>query len=179
MIRLVFLVACGIYLWFQSLFVQTSHTVVLGRHVFAYNWLGVLLAVGFNVIPSGAALYLWRVKKDKVGAGIFLLAIPLFAAFVLPQLFMERVEVTPTHLIHRREPPHTRFNADIRFDNIDSAVEIQRDNGTTGYVFTLKDGRLVELPANTVLTTARNTISSQLRQRNIPLSVRAVSAEDR
>jgi hypothetical protein len=101
MVRLVFLVACGIYLWFQSLFVQTSHTVVQGHHVFAYNWLGVLLAVGFNVIPIGAALFLWRVKKDKVGAGIFLLVIPLFAVFVLPQLFLERVEVTPTHLIHR------------------------------------------------------------------------------
>jgi hypothetical protein len=87
--------------------------------------------------------------------------------------------VTPTHLIHRREPPHTRFNADIRFDEIVSAVEVQRDNGMKGYIFTLTGNRLVELPANTVLTAARNTINSHLRQRNIPLAVRAVSAGGR
>lgn len=175
MIRLVFLAACLIYIWFQSLFVQTSHTAVQGHHVFAYNWLGVFLAVGFNVIPIGAALFLWRVKKDKVGAAIFLLFIPIFAALILPQLFMERVEVTPTHLIHRREPPHTRFNADIPFADIASAVELHRDNGTKGYLFTLKNGRIVEFPANTVLTAAQKTISVQLRQRSIPLSIRKVS----
>lgn len=173
-----FLVACGTYLWFQSLFVHTSHTVAQSRHVFAYNWLGVLLAVGFNAIPIRAALFLWQVKKDEVGAGIFLLFIPLFAVFVLPQLFLERVEVTPTHLIHRREPPHTCLNVNIRFNEIVSVVEIQRDTGTKGYLFTLKDGRLVELPANTVLAAARNTIRSQLRQRNIPLIMRTVPAED-
>ncbi len=94
MLRLIFLVACLAYIAFYSLFVTVSHTVVGDRHVFAYNAVGVILALGFNVIPLACAGFLWRVKKDKTGAGIFLLSIPLFAAFVLPQLFMERVEVT-------------------------------------------------------------------------------------
>jgi hypothetical protein len=173
MIRLVFLTACMIYIWFQSLFIQTSHIVIPGRHLFGYNWLGVFLAVGFNVIPIGAALYLWRIKKDKVGAGIFLLFIPIFAVLILPQLFMERVEITPTHLIHRREPPHTRFNADVPFADIASAVELHRHSGTRGYLFTLKNNRVIEFPANTVVTAAQKTISAQLRRRNIPLTVRA------
>jgi uncharacterized membrane protein len=122
MIRIVFLVAMMAYIGFQSLFVQTSHTLVDDRHVFAYNTLGLVLALGFNIIPIAMAVFLWRVQKDKVGAGIFLLFIPIFAVFILPQLFMERVEITRTHLIHRREPPHTRFNVDIPFTAIASAV---------------------------------------------------------
>jgi hypothetical protein len=166
-----------VYLWFQSLFVQTTHTIVQGRHLFAYNWLAVFLAVGFNLIPIGAALFLWRVKKDKVGAGIFLLFIPIFAVFILPQFFMERLEITSTHLIHRREPPHTRFNADVPFVDIASAVELHRDNGTKGYLFTLKDGRVIEFPGNTVMTAAQKTISAQLRSRNVPITVREISRE--
>jgi hypothetical protein len=181
--RLTFLVALLLYIGFQSLFVQTSHAVRGDHHVFEYSWVGLLLALGFNLIPLGAAWFLWRVKKDRVGVGIFLVTIPLFAVFVLPKLFMERVEVTPTHVIHRREPPHTRYDADVAFNEITSAVEIQLETGSfstyfmSGYVFLLKDGRTLELPANTVLTAARNTIDAQLRSRGLPVAVQTVRRE--
>ena len=55
MVRLIFLIACLIYIWFQSLFVQTTHTIVGDRHVFAYGLTGILLAAGFNIVPLGAA----------------------------------------------------------------------------------------------------------------------------
>jgi hypothetical protein len=175
MVRLAFLIACIVYLWIQSLFVQTTHVVVGDKHVFAYGWVGIGLGVGFNVIPMGAAWFLWRVQKDKVGAGIFLLCIPLIGFFVMPQLLMERVEVTPTQLIHRREPPHTKYNADVAFDEILSATELIQDSGRKGYLLKLKDNRVLELPANTVLTAARDTIAAELGRRNIPVATRAVS----
>jgi hypothetical protein len=170
MVRLVFLAACALYLAFLSLFVQTSHVVIGDRHIFSYGWNAILLGLGFNLIPLGTAWFLWRVRKDRIGAAIFLLIIPLIGTFVMPQYFMERVEVTPTHLSHRREPPHTRYNADIAFADITSAVEINHESGTKGYRMRLKDGQLVELPANTVLTAARDTIDTQLRARGIPLT---------
>jgi hypothetical protein len=167
MLRLAFLIALLLYVWCQSLFVQTSHAVVGERHIFSYGWLGILLGFGFNIVPVGTAWFLWRVKRDRIGAAIFLLFIPLFAVFVMPQLFMERVEVTPTQLIHRREPPHARFNADIAFNDISSAIEVDYESGLRGYKMLLKDGRLLELPANTVLTAARDTIAAHLRSRGI------------
>ncbi len=174
MVRLSFLIACVVYLWIQSLFVQTSHVVVGNKHVFAYGWTGIILGLGFNIIPLGTAWFLWRFKKDKVGAGIFLLCVPLIGFFVMPQLLMERVEVTPTLLTHRREPPHTEYNADIVFDEITSAIELVYDSGMKGYTFRLNDGRMVELPANTVLTAARDVIALELTRRNIPVLARAV-----
>jgi hypothetical protein len=177
MVRLMFLIACLLYIWFQSLFVQTSHAVVGERHLFGYGWLGIVLGFGFNIVPIGTAWFLWRVKKDRVGAAIFLLFIPLFAIFVMPQLFMERVEVTPTQLSHRREPPHTRFNADIAFADIASAIELDYESGLRGYRMMLKDGRTLELPANAVLTAARDTIAAQLRSRNIPVTTQTIFRE--
>jgi hypothetical protein len=177
MVRLMFLIACLLYIWFQSLFVQTSHAVVGERHLFGYGWLGIVLGFGFNIVPIGTTWFLWRVKKDRVGAAIFLLFIPLFAVFAMPQLFMERVEVTRTQLSHRREPPHTRFNADIAFADIASAVELDYESGLRGYTMLLKDGRTLELPANTVLTAARDTIAAQLRSRNIPVTTKTIPRE--
>src|SRR6266853_6807497 len=177
MVRLMFLIACLLYIWFQSLFVQTTHAVVGERHIFGYGWLGIALGFGFNIVPIGTAWFLWRVKKDRVGAAIFLLFIPIFAVFVMPQLFMERVEVTPTRLSHRREPPHTRFNAEIAFADIVSAVELDYESGLRGYRMFLKDGRTLELPANTVLTAARDTIAAQLRSRNIPVTTQTLRRE--
>jgi hypothetical protein len=172
--RLAFLLACLLYLWFQSLFVQTAHKVVGARHVFEYNWVGIGFALGFNLIPIAAAVFLWRVKKDRIGAGIFLLCIPMLGCFVLPQLFMERVEITPTHLIHRREPPHTRFNADVAFADVASATELDLESGLKGYVLRLKNGTSVELPANTVLTSARDLIDTRLNELHIPVTARFV-----
>ena len=177
MIRLAFLIACLLYIWFQSLFVHTTHTVVGDHHVFSYGWLGIVLGFGFNLVPIGTAWFLWRVKKDRLGAALFLLSIPLFAVFVMPQLFMERVEVTPRQLSHRREPPHTRFNADIAFDDIASAVELGQESGLKGYRMLLKDGRMLELPANTVMTAARDTIAAELRNRGIPVTSQTIRRE--
>jgi len=174
MVRLIFLIACLIYIWFQSLFVHTSHAIVGDRHVFGYGWLGIILGFGFNIVPLGTAWFLWGVKKDRVGAARFLLLIPLFAFLVMPQLFMERVEITPVQLIHRREPPHSRFNADIAFADIASAVELDYESGLRGYRLLLKDGRTLELPANTVLTAARDTIDAQLRNRGISVTTQTI-----
>src|SRR5712671_6019464 len=101
MVRLMFLIACLLYIWFQSMFVQTSHVVAGDRHIFSYDWTGIILGFGFNIVPIGTAWFLWKVKRDRVGAAIFLSFIPMFAIFVMPQLFMERVEVTPAQLSHR------------------------------------------------------------------------------
>lgn len=84
MVRLVFLIATLAYLGIQSLFVQTAHTVVGDRHVFAYNTTAIILGLGFNIVPLGAAAFLWRVKRDRLGAAIFLLCIPLIGFFVMP-----------------------------------------------------------------------------------------------
>ena len=92
----------------------------------------------------------------------------------MPQLFLERVEVTTTQLSHRREPPHTRFNADIAFDDIASAVELDYETGLKGYKIVLKNGRTLELPANTVLTAARDTIAAQLHTRSIPVATQII-----
>ncbi|PWU16775.1 MAG: hypothetical protein C5B50_12790 [Verrucomicrobia bacterium] len=164
-----FLAACLLYIWIQSLFVHTTHEIIGQRHIFRYGWTGIILGFGFNLVPIGTAWFLWRVEKDRIGAAIFLLFIPVFAAFVMPQLFLERVEVTPAELRHRREPPHTRFNADIAFTNIASAVELDYDSGLRGFEMLLKDGRTLELPANTVLTAAHETISAQLLNHQIPV----------
>src|ERR1051326_2884230 len=51
--RLIFLVACLLYIWFQSLFRQSSHAILGDRHVFAYNRVGIALRFGFNIIPIG------------------------------------------------------------------------------------------------------------------------------
>jgi hypothetical protein len=175
--RLMFLVACLLYIWFQSLFLQTSHHVLGDRHIFGYSWVGIALGFGFNIIPLGAAWFLWRKRHDRFGTAIMLLVIPIFAFFIMPQLFMERVEVTPSQLSHRREPPHTRFNADISFADIVSAVELQYESGLRGYRLRLKNGRTVELPANTVLTAARDTVAAQLGRWNIPVTSQIVRRE--
>ncbi len=178
MVRLIFLVAVMVYIWLQSLFVTVSHTITGGHHVFAYNTTGLILTIGFNVIPVAIAVYLWRVQKDKTGAGIFLLMIPACVFLILPQIFLERVEITPTHLIHRREPPHTRYNADVPFVAIRSAVEQNHERGITGYLLTLKDGRTVEFPANTVMTPAHDTVTAQLRERGIPVVNTTIKTEE-
>lgn len=179
MVRLLFLTACVLYIWFQSLFVQTSHVTVDERHIFSYGWTGIVLGFGFNIVPISTAWYLWRIKKDRFGAALFLLFIPLFAIFVMPQLFMERVEITPAQLSHRREPPHTRFNADIAFDDIASAVELVHETGMKGYLIRLRNGKSLELPANTVVTAARDTIAANLHARGIPVTSQTIRREPR
>jgi hypothetical protein len=174
MVRLFFLLGCALYIWIQSQFVHTTHIVAGENHIFAYSWLGIGLGLGFNVVPLVTAWYLWRYKKDKIGAAIFLLCIPMVGILIMPQLFLERVEVTSIELHHRREPPHSRYNATVRFDEIDSAIELVYEKGTKGYSLRLKDGTRVELPANTVLTAASDTIDAQLANHNIPVKKQSI-----
>ncbi len=178
MFRLFFLSASMLYIGLMSLFVETSHTVVEDRHIFVYNRLATFLGIGFNTIPLLAAWYLLRVKKDRTGAGIMLMVIPLFIFLILPQYFLERVEVSATQLKHRREPPHTRFNADIAFTDVLSGIELHYQNGKRGYRLFLKNGRTLELPANTVLTAAADTVTAQLQAHHIPMTKEVVRQEE-
>ena len=166
-----------LYFFGASFFVQTTHITIGAREIFRYSLTGVLIAFGYNTIPAGAAWYLWR-KKDRIAAAIFALVIVANCVLVMPQLFMERTELTPTHLIHRREPPHTRYNADISLADIVSVVR-ERDpvygfssepTWNVGYRLTLRDARTIVLPANTVLTAASPTIDARLCQLGVPIS---------
>jgi hypothetical protein len=165
LVQLAFAAATAVLLLVFSRFDHTTHFVEGNRNVFAYSWVGLLFVLSFCLIPLAAAWFCWRVMKVRLFAAIFLLGIPLIGVSVLPQIMMERVEVSPTQLIHRREPPHNRYDADIEFDTIASAVETQQ----CGYIFVLKNGQIVELPGNTILTTAHDTIDARLRARNIPI----------
>jgi hypothetical protein len=116
-----------------------------------------------------------------VAAIICLLMIPLFG-FVSLQFICERVEVSDKLLVHRREPPHTRFNVDIPWDSILAATKIEREKAglfapnfyQVGYEFTLQNGQLQELPSNTVLTRAHSEIDRVLGVRQIPVNERIV-----
>lgn len=171
MLKLTFLSVFVAYLWVGTLFDQTSHRASNGNHTFGYSAVGTVYGLGANLIPAGAAWYLWRWERDRVGAGIFLFGILLIAAFVMPQLFMQRTVVTGTHLVHRREPPHTRYDADVAFEDIAFASKLREANGMTGYRLTLKDGRILELPSNTVLTAASDVIDEHFRVRDVPLTI--------
>jgi hypothetical protein len=113
---------------------------------------------------------LWKFKKDKFGVALTLLMALLLSMFVIPQVFLERTEVTPTKLIHRREWPHEKYNADIPFTQIESAVEMNYSRGTRGFRFILKNGKTAEFPANTVITAAADMVISSLKDHKIPIS---------
>ena len=87
----------------------------------------------------GFALVAWRLMNDRLLAGLVLLGIPLFAFVSLPQFLYERVEISDKMLVHRREPPHTKYN-----------------------------GKAYKLPSNVVLTAASPTINRVLDERGIP-----------
>lgn len=165
LVQLAFAAATAVLLLVFSLFDHTTHFVEGNCDVYAYSWVGWVFVLSFCLIPLAAAWFCWRVMKARLLAAIFLLGIPLIGCCVLPQIIMERVEVSPTHLSHRREPPHDRYDADIEFDSIASAVETEQ----CGYIFVLKNGQVVELPGNTILTAAHDTIDAKLRARNIPI----------
>ena len=82
--------------------------------------------------------------------------------------------MTPKMLSHRREPPHTKFNADIAFDDVASAVELNLEGGSKWFRMLLKNGQSLELPANTVMTAARDTIAGQLRDHGISVTTQTI-----
>jgi hypothetical protein len=77
-------------------------------------------------------------------------------------------------LIHRREPPHTKYNVDIPLDQIVSVVETRTESNSfstfylVGYDVSTRDGRTYKLPSNVVLTAASETINRMLDERGIP-----------
>jgi hypothetical protein len=112
MFRLAFLVTFLFVVWLQSFFTQTVHEVHGKTHLFKYNGIAWNFLVLMSLVLIGFAEIARRFLKERGTAIICLLGIPIFA-FLSLQLVCERVEVTDSLLIHRREPPHTRYNADI------------------------------------------------------------------
>jgi hypothetical protein len=168
-------------LWLESLFTQTEHVIRGEVHIFKYNWVPWFFLVLMFVMLTGFAEIARRFLKDRVAAIICLLMIPLFG-FISLQFICERVEISDKFLVHRREPPHTRFNVDIPWDSIQAATKIEYEKGglfapnfyNVGYEFTLRNGQLQELPSNTVLTSAQDEIDRILATRQIPVNKRII-----
>jgi hypothetical protein len=181
MFRLAFLVAFLFLVWLESLFTQTVHVIDGKTHLFKYNGIPWLFLVLMSLVLVGFAEIARRFQKDRVTASICLLGLPFFA-FVSLQLLYERVEVTDSLLVHRREWPQTQYNADISWDSIQSATKIEREKPGllapnyyhVGYEFTLKGGRLLELPSNTVLTSAQEEIDRKLALHKIPQNTQKI-----
>jgi hypothetical protein len=180
MFRLAFALAIVMLLWLQSLVDTTEHFTDGARHVFAYGWAAWLFFGGFMVIFVVFAGVAWRLLKDRILAGIILAGMLLTTLACLPQIWCERTELTDTHLIHRREWPHTEFNADIPLANIASVIETRRESGSfatyyaVGYQITMTDGRQFRLPSNTVLTAAHETINDVFDARNTPVKTETI-----
>lgn len=181
MFRLGFLAAFLFLLWLQTLFTQTAHIVDGQLHIFRYNWIAWLF-LGLMVLTLiGFAEIARRVLKDRFITMTCWGGVLLFA-FLSLQLVYERVELTEEVLKHRREPPHTEFNADIPWSSIASVTKVRREIGgffapnfyNVGYEFSLTDGTTVQLPSNTVLTSAQGVIDTRLESRNLPIAVRDV-----
>lgn len=181
MFRLALAVVLVFLLWLQSLFTQTVHVIRGDIHIFKYHWMTWVFLVLTALTLMGFAEIARRLLKERVLAVLCLLCIPLFGLLSL-QLIYERVEVSRDLLVHRREPPHTRFNVAIPWDSVQAATKIERaqagffgpDGYTVGYEFTLRDGRQQELPSNTVLTHAQDEIDRVLIARKIPLDHRRI-----
>jgi hypothetical protein len=184
MFRLAFAVAFVFLLWLQSLFTQTEHLIQGGTHVFKYNLVPWLFLTLVFVTVIGFAEIARRLLKDRVLAIVTLLMIPLFGILSL-QFTYERVEVSDQLLVHRREPPHTKYNVDIPWDFVLAATKIEKEKPglfapnffNVGYEFTLRNGDTTELPSNTVLTHAQHEIDRILAERQIPVDIRRVPIE--
>jgi hypothetical protein len=181
MFRLVYAIVFTFLLWLHSLVTDTAHIVQGATHVFAYNWVPWSFLYCLVLMHLAFAEVARRFLKDRALAVICLLLIPLYG-LLSPKLLYERVEVSRELLVHRREPPHTRFNADIPWDSIASATKIEREKPglfapnffSIGYEFRLRDGRIIELPSNTVLTRAQDEIDRMLADRQIPVEKRQI-----
>lgn len=182
MFKLAFALGIVLILWLQSLCTLTERVDEAGTQIYRFSWvawfflsLTWLLCIAFAEIAR-------RVMKDRIVAVICLLGIPLFGLISLGFIY-DRVELSDQLLRHRRAPPHTRFNIDIPWDDIQSVTRIEREqagwtgpNGevTVGYLLRLKDGMAPELPSNEVLTAASAEIDRILSARQIPIETRRI-----
>ena len=174
MFRLAFAVAVILLLLVQSLFVTTTHIVDGEHHIFRYSAVAWIFLAAFGGIVVTFAVIAWKPLNDKLLGGLLLAAAPLLMLLLAPQLLKERVELTDDLLIHRREWPHTEFNADIPWADMTSATQVNREDNSfgktyiVGYEIHTRDGRVYKLPSNTVLTAASPTINAYLAARKIP-----------
>lgn len=177
MYKLAFAIAVVLLLFVQSFFDTTVHTVQGNDHIFTYGVLAWLFFALFLLILIAFSAFAWKKMNEPILAGIMLLGIPLVCFMALPQICYERVELTQEYLIHRREPPHTKYNFDIPWSQMAAVTEIKKEAGSfstyyeVGYRITTRDGRQYELPSNTVLTAAHETIDAELAARQIPVEV--------
>jgi len=179
--KLAMAVAFVFLLWLQYLFTETEHVIRGGVHIFKYNWVPWFFLVLMSLTLVGFAEMARRFLKDHWVAVTCLLGIPVFG-FISFQFICERVEISDKFLVHRREPPHTRFNVDIPWDSIQAATKIEHEKAgllapnfyNVGYEFTLQNGQLQELPSNTVLTSAQDEIDRILAARQIPVNKRII-----
>ncbi len=173
--RLAFVVSLLLLLWLQSLFTTTVHRVDGNHHIFCYGWIAWAFHASFVALFLAFAGIAQRLLQERVVMWILLLCTPLICLAVFPQTLYERVEITATHLIHRREPPHTKYNCEIPLADLTSAVRTARETGSfstyyaVGYDLTTTDGRQFELPSCTVVTAAHPTIDAVLEARGVPM----------
>lgn len=173
MFRLGFVIAIALLLWLQSCFTLTTHVVDGEQHVFRYGVVAWTFLAAFAGIMLAFAWLAWQPLKDKLLGGFLLAATPVLMALLAPQLLYERVELTNDLLIHRREWPHTRFNADIAWSDMLTATQLNLEDNSfgkkyiVGYEIHTRNGRVYELPSNTVLTAASETINARLAERKI------------
>lgn len=181
MFRLAYLIVFLLILGLQSLCTQTTHIINGGTHVFKYNWVPWFFMGLITLTHIAFAEIARRFLRDRFIAITCLLGIPLFF-FISLQFVCERVEVTEQLLIHRREPPHTEYNADIVWDDIRSATRIKREKPglfgpnffNVGYELKMDDGTTHLLPSNTVLTAAHEIIDRVLDDHGVPIETREV-----
>jgi len=179
--KLAMAIAFIFLLWLQSKFTETEHVIRGNVHIFKYNWVPWFFLVLMSVTLIGFAEIARRFMKDRVAAIICLLGIPLFGLISL-QFICERVEVSNELLVHRREPPHARFNVDIPWNSIQAATKIEYEKAglfapnfyNVGYEFTMQNGQLQELPSNIVLTRAQVEIDRILAAHQIPVNKRII-----
>ena len=156
MFRLAFALSFILLAWLESFFTETIHTVHGKHHEFGYGWIAYAFFAAYVIHAFAFAAIALRVMKDKVIMWITLALVPLLCFAVLPQLIYERVAVTETHLIHRREPPHTDYNCDIAFTDMVSVIQTKRETGSfdthfaVGYHIATVDGRECELPLSLI-----------------------------
>ena len=181
MFRLAYAIAFILLMWLQSLFTSSVHTVENGTHRFHYNAVPWFFLALMFVLQITFAEISRRFIKDRILTVLCLLGIPLFGLLSL-QLIYELTEVSETQIRHRREPPHTEFNVDIAWDEIQSGVKLEREMAglfapnfyNIGYVFTLKNGKKQELPSNTILTAAHEEVDRILTGREIPITTQRI-----
>lgn len=180
MFRLAFAVSFVLLAWIHSRFSETIHLVSGQHQVFKYGMTAYVFFTLHVALIVFFALLAVRILKDRVMMWITLTLAPMLFVFVLPQLICERVELTATHLIHRREPPHTEYNCDIALAEIESVQQTKRETGSfgtyfaVGYEITMADGSVYKLPSCTVVTAAHNAIDAMLGANDIPVESRII-----